>query len=49
MGEVQESVTSLNQFLANLIDHQNRSLEGPLPVLHDEGRSRKPVRAAQFE
>ena len=61
MGEVQESVNSLNQFLANLIGHQNpvqtlrdkdvpnRSPEGVLPIPHDEGLSRQPVKAAQFE
>ena len=61
MGEVQESVNSLNKFLANLTGHQNqaqtprdkdvpnRSLEGALPIPHDKDTSRQPIRAAQFE
>ena len=61
MREVQESVNSLNQFLTNLIGHQNPvqtsrdkdvanpSLEGVLLVPHNKGTSKQPVRAAQFE
>ena len=61
MGKVQESVNSLNQFVENLIGHQNPaqtprdkdipnpSPEEALPIPHDEGESRQPVRATQFE
>ena len=61
MGEVQEFVNSLNQFLANLNRHQNlaqtpRDKDVPncfpkeaLPVPHDEGTSMQLVRTAQFE
>ena len=61
IGEVQESVNSLNQFLANLTGHQNpaqtsrdkdvpnHSPEEALPVPRDEGTSRQPVKAAKLE
>ena len=61
MGEMQEFVNSLNQFLANLTGHQNPTQtlrdkdvpnhfpEKALLIPHDEGTSRQPIRAAQFE
>ena len=61
MGEMQEFVNSLNQFLANLTGHQNpaqtsRDQDVPnhyprraLPVPRDEGTSRQPARAAPLE